>query len=219
MIGKTLSCAALCCSFLCYPSELTRAAISPALLYPFSELERVLFHNTSVQEMESPYSTTSVESFSATKMVFIEKRAYEKLHEHAKNRSQHVATQFSKMHEILPRDCQKDPPRLKEIFIVALAAVAKRHNAALENLKAITDHANPAQIGISERDLMHLLQWSRGITTVLEFDKGKTKRLFIDIALDRNEILIAPKRLKRFIIRVSRHHDQWQKKRFFGSRA
>jgi hypothetical protein len=213
MVSKSLSFAALFCSCLSYGSELIRVTTSAALLYPFTGIELLLFYNEYSQKIESPYSVASVGFFSATKKVPIEKSAYEKLHTHAKNRSRSVALQFFKRYEDL-----KGKETYTYNTIAAVCTAVLFHNARLRNMEVIHDQANPTQVVLSERDLMHLLQWSRGITMVFEICKGREKGFFIDIALDQHEILIAPKLLKQFIMHVGAR-EQEKKQRFFGSKA
>jgi len=194
---------------VCDAAEIT--SLTAARLYPFSDIDRALFYNEITQKMESPYSTESVELFSATRLVTIEKSAFTQLHTHALNRSKAVETAALQAHEryiIIRSDVE---------FLGKRVKVAQEQQLKLQNVKVQEDPEIKRNVHLSQQDLMRLLQWSHGIETVwlgMQGDRGDVGSFLIDIFLGTTK-LEAPKLLMQFIM-LAHPHEQEKRSRYFG---
>ena len=175
--------------------------------YPFNDTDIALFYTASTQKIESPYSTASVNLFPEDKFVTIKNSEYKKIHTHALKRSGQLATAAMGLYG---HYAENSKPRKHYGSIVSSAAEC---NKILRTMQ--TQEIDAQSVQLSERNLMHLLQWSNGITTRwLTMTGLSDKEFFIEISLGQENI-VASKALKLFVAgdgrsnHIQNHKNKW----------
>src|ERR1700722_2414968 len=97
--------------------------------HPFDDMDIALFCNAATKQIESPYSTALVLLFSESEKVLVEKEAYEKLREHALERSSAAETTALNTY----KECH-DSDGGKRLYFSRVCAAAKMSNDHFQSL-------------------------------------------------------------------------------------
>lgn len=197
---------------------LVGAEIDVTQKYPFSDPDKILFGIADNGEVVSPYSTASILSIPENIKVEIEVGAFVKLHDHALQRSEEVATELAK-------PVYKGRLHTQTTYTQNHDYTHKLLKVKRGRLQAMSCTGVGDRMRMQARDLMHLLQWSYGIRrTVWTSVTGKSADFVIYVLFKGNNndtpslsndmvSMKATPLLKAFLLQYSAH-EQYKKNRW-----
>ena len=181
-----------------------------------SELDQKLFCDSKTHMVYTPYSTLSVKKFSYDKKLFIDRLDYEMLLGSALERTQQrkvlFAANIEKLTDSLSYDdskTERQKEKQKERLRLLIKAYARAGTQLIhfERIQASTllrTHDDKGNMRISERSLMHLLQWTYGFNHEHGPDGSN---LVIKCSKDNLSCFSACEALKKFIYNAAAHEQ------------